>query len=84
MAPEQNGRQSADPLESTAAQRAAASGGDRDPGPQTDPRLSVATVAYEDQPDRCTLFPRACDGQALLTTWLSADADALCSLAAWR
>jgi hypothetical protein len=37
-------------------------------------------VRYDDRPDRRTVYPPGCSGDARLSTWLSADSDAFVDL----
>ncbi|GAA0192488.1 MULTISPECIES: DUF7511 domain-containing protein [Halobaculum] len=51
-----------------------------------DPRFSApsglraAVVRHDGEPDRCTVYPEDADDVALVTTWLSVDADCLVAL----
>jgi len=54
------------------------------PVPAPDHALRAVTVPQERGPARCTLFPDDADDAARVTTWLSADADALVALGEMR
>ncbi|WP_222918324.1 hypothetical protein [Natrinema sp. SYSU A 869] len=43
--------------------------------------LESIVVRYEDRPDRCTITPRTCSDSERMTTWLSADVQAIVDLA---
>lgn len=49
-----------------------------------DAHLEAELVRYPDGPDRVTVHPSGVDGVALMSTWLTADADAFVSLGAVR
>ncbi|WP_408957897.1 hypothetical protein [Natrinema sp. 74] len=42
--------------------------------------LESVVVRYENRANRCTVVPRECSETDLVTTWLSADADAFVDL----
>ncbi|UIP00911.1 hypothetical protein Hbl1158_06015 [Halobaculum sp. CBA1158] len=42
--------------------------------------LRAAVVRHEGEPDRCTVYPADADDVALVTTWLSVNADCLVPL----
>lgn len=42
--------------------------------------LRATVVRYDGEPDRCTVFPSDADDIAIMTHWLSADADWFVSL----
>lgn len=46
--------------------------------------LEIIVVRYEGRPDRCTVLPRNCPEAERVTTWLSADVDALVDLEEMR
>ncbi|ELZ12177.1 hypothetical protein C479_05198 [Halovivax asiaticus JCM 14624] len=46
--------------------------------------LEHRIVRYESSPDRCTIFPPACEPAEQLTTWLSADQSAFVDLESAR
>lgn len=50
----------------------------------SDPRLESRLVRYPNGPDRLTVHPPGVDGVALLSTWLTADADAFVDLESAR
>lgn len=61
-------------------------GGDPTPDPDADSgapaptALRAAVVRYDGEPDRCTVFPADADDAAVVTHWLSADADSFVAL----
>jgi len=56
-------------------------GGAADAIDRPDVELSLTVVRYEDEPDRCTIYPPSATGDARLSTWLSADYEAVVDLA---
>lgn len=46
--------------------------------------LHGVVVAYEDGPDRCTIYPRYMGPTERLCSWITADADAFLELEAMR
>ncbi|MFC6757479.1 MULTISPECIES: DUF7511 domain-containing protein [Haloarcula] len=63
-------------LESTAAATAATD--------RPDVELSLTVVRYADGPDRCTIYPPDMTGDARMSTWLSADYEAVVGLSSMR
>jgi hypothetical protein len=49
-----------------------------------DVELALTVVRYADRPDRCTIFPPESTGDARMSTWLSADYDAVVDLASMQ
>lgn len=49
-----------------------------------DPRLEAKLVRYPDGPDRLTIHPPGTEGVTLMSTWLTADADAFVDLESVR
>lgn len=47
-------------------------------------RYDAEVARYSDAPDECTISPAAVDGDALLTTWLSAQEGSYVDLAEMR
>ncbi len=59
------------------------------PRPRSDPEptsdhpasaLRTVVVRYGDAPDRCTIYPRACDDEERLVTWISVALDTVVDL----
>jgi hypothetical protein len=48
------------------------------------PAYEARVVAYDDEPDECTIFPADADDDELVTTWISAKEGAYVSLEAMR
>ena len=46
--------------------------------------LHGVVVAYEDGPDRCTIYPRYLSATERLCSWITADADAFVELERMR
>ena len=57
---------------------------DRNIDPDPVWELTGVVVGYEDRADRRTIFPADCRDDRLLTTWLSANADAFVDLEGCR
>ena len=49
-----------------------------------DVELALTVVRYANGPDRCTIYPPGTDGDARMSTWLSADRSAFVDLDAAR
>jgi len=49
-----------------------------------DVALSLTVVRYADGPDRCTIYPPETNGDARMSTWLSADYGAFVDLASMQ
>jgi len=52
----------------------------RGAGDRPDVELALTVVRYADSPDRCTVYPPGADGDARMSTWLSADRSAFVEL----
>jgi hypothetical protein len=48
------------------------------------PRLQLAVVEYDDNPDRGTIHPPSLTGLERMETWMSVDMSSVVDLSTWR
>lgn len=53
-------------------------------GGESVPDLQLAIVAYDDSPDRGTIYPPDLTGIARMETWISVDMSVVADLSIWR